>query len=393
MNISKRAVHLSFALLVITTSVNVQGPLYATYALRDGYGMLATTIAFSFYVLGVLPVLLCLGGLSDRIGRRPVIFTSLVLSSSSTALMLLFPQIPTLAVARFLLGVGTALMSATATAYMIELLQSSDTSRAAGWVTASTSVGFGLGPALTSVFLMSNETLSPPSFYMILVGATISGVLVWRLPETVITKPMAPVSMLRLPFFTRDVFWFGGAIFLCWGTTGLVLSILPSVLAQHSLSKYAGLSSMLAISCGLLFQPIAKRLDPTRATQLGILILLPTYALMAWGASKGILWAVLAASLFASSSCYGFVYLGGLAGVAKAVGDEKARASAAFFLLAYLGFSLPVILTGMIADRYGTTTAFMAFGVLLLLGTLALLFGVVGERVGIGKRNEAPMEQ
>jgi MFS family permease len=388
MNISKRAVHLSFALLVITTSVNVQGPLYAAYALRDGYGMLATTIAFSFYVLGVLPVLLCLGGLSDRIGRRPVIFTSLVLSSISTALMLLFPQIPTLAVARFLLGVGTALMSATATAYMIELLQSSDTSRAASWVTASTSVGFGLGPALTSVFLMFNETLSPPSFYLILVGATVSGVLVWRLPETAITRATAPVSMLRLPYFTREVYWFGGAIFLCWGTTGLVLSILPSVLAQHSLSKFAGLSSMLAISCGLLFQPIARKLDPSRATKLGILILLPTYALMAWGASEGILWAVLAASFFASSSCYGFVYLGGLAGVARAVGNEKTRGTAAFFLMAYLGFSVPVIFTGMIADRYGTPTAFAAFGVLLLVGALALFLSVGGERNQVGEQDE-----
>jgi sugar phosphate permease len=130
---------------------------------------------------------------------------------------------------------------------------------------------------------------------------------------------------------------------------------------------------MLAISCGLLFQPVAKKLDPSRATQLGILILLPTYALMAWGASEGVLWAVLAASFSASSSCYGFVYLGGLAGVAKAVGNEKARASAAFFLMAYLGFSVPVIFTGMIADRYGTSTAFTAFGILLLLGALALL--------------------
>jgi MFS family permease len=376
MIISRRHVHLSFALFVITSSVNVQGPLYATYALRDGYGMLATTIAFSFYVLGVLPVLLCLGGLSDRIGRRPVILTSLVLSSISTSLMLLFPHIPTLAVARFLLGVGTALMSATATAYMIELLQSSDTSRAASWVTASTSVGFGMGPALTSVFLMFNETVSPPSFYLILTSAVISAILLWRLPETANTQVTTRVSMLRLPYFTREVFWFGGAIFLCWATTGLVLSILPSVLAQHSLSNFAGLSSMLAISCGLLFQPAAKKLDPARATRVGMLILLPTFALMAWGASEGILWAVLAASFFASSSCYGFVYLGGLAGIAKAAGNEKARASAAFFLMAYLGFSIPVIFTGMIADKYGTLTAFAAFGVLLLVGALALFLAL-----------------
>ena len=129
---------------------------------------------------------------------------------------------------------------------------------------------------------------------------------------------------------------------------------------------------MLAISCGLLFQPMARKLEPKRAIGLGILILLPTYALLAWGATSGTLLAVLAASFFASSSCYGFVYLGGLAGVAKAAGNEKARASAAYFLMAYLGFSVPVIFTGMIADKYGAPTAFTAFGVLLLAGALTL---------------------
>ncbi|WP_261863259.1 MFS transporter [Psychrobacter sp. JCM 18900] len=151
---------------MITTSVNIQGPLYAVYAHNDGYGVLATTIAFSFYVLGVIPVLLAFGGLSDRIGRRKVILISLALSVAATALMLFYPYTRALAVARFILGVGTALMAATATAYMIELLGSSDTMRATAWVTASTTIGFGLGPVLTTVSLMFYETDQPASFFL-----------------------------------------------------------------------------------------------------------------------------------------------------------------------------------------------------------------------------------
>lgn len=365
--------HLAFALCVITTSVNIQGPLYAVYAHNDGYGVLATTIAFSFYVLGVIPILLAFGGLSDKIGRRKTILIALALSMIATCLMLFYPYTRVLAVARFLLGVGTALMAATATAYMIELIDAADTSRATTWVTASTTIGFGLGPALTTISLLFHETEQPASFFLLLAYALLSVFLVWKLPETAHKRSSTLRSMLKLPYFNREVLWYGGGILLCWATTGLVLSIIPSVLATHGLAKYAGISSMLAISCGLLFQPLARKLDPQVATKLGILILLPAYALLAWGALYANLPAILFAALLTSSSCYGFVYLGGLSGVAtSSAKGELARASAGYFLMAYMGFSVPVIFTGLIVDYYGTATAFFTFGLFLLLGALVL---------------------
>jgi len=369
---------LAGALCVITTGVNLQAPLYATYARADGVGVMATTIAFSFYVAGVLPVLLALGGLSDRVGRRRVMLLALALSALGTLLMLAHPHITTLAAARFILGAGTALMSATATAYMLELFGSGRASRAANWVTASTSIGFGLGPVLTSLCLMVRDTVTPPSFFLHLVAVALAAALVWRLPETS-RSPGAPAAdstpapMLRLPYFTREGLWFGGAILLCWATTGLVISILPTVLASHGLQRYSGLATMLAISCGLLFQPMARRVEPRHATRLGLMILVPAYAVLAWGAWSGVLAAVLLGALAASSACYGFVYLGGLAGTAEAAGTEKTRASAAYFLMAYVGFSVPVIFTGLVADHYGTAVALLAFGAVLTAGALALL--------------------
>ena len=364
--------YLAFALCVITTSVNIQGPLYAIYANNDGYGVLATTIAFSFYVLGIIPVLLAFGGLSDRIGRRKTILISLALSIAATALMLFYPYTRALALARFILGVGTALMAATATAYMIELLGSSDTMRATTWVTASTTIGFGLGPVLTTVSLLFYETDQPASFFLLLASGFLAIFLVCQLPETSPKQNTSSASMLRLPYFNREVIWYGGGVLICWATTGLVLSIIPSVLATHGLAKYAGISSMLAISCGLIFQPIARKLDPQVSSKLGLVIIIPAYVLLAWGALNANLPVILLAAFLASSSCYGFVYLGGMLGVARSAGSEQARASAGYFLMAYIGLSVPVIFTGLIVDRYGINIAFYAFGLCLLLGVLVL---------------------
>ncbi|MDD2055975.1 MFS transporter [Pseudomonas sp. GD03860] len=384
MSTSRSPALLAFALCLITFAVNLQAPLYTAYAELSGYGAGATAIAFSGYVLGVLPVLLLLGGLADRVGRRPLILAALGLSMLATLTMLIAPSLQTLGFARLLLGIGTALASATGTAYMSELIHSHDNQRAATWVTASTSLGFGLGAALTSVFLLDGPSLRPGSFYLHLLLALLALLAVWRLPDQ---RPGQSAQLLRLPFYPTGSLAYGLAILLAWACVGLVIALLPSILKQHGLANWSGFSTFCVISCGLLFQPFARRLSPARATAIGLIVLPCSYALLAWGADSGALSAVLFGSVAASSACYGFIYLGGLSAVNNLAGAEKTRASAGFFLLAYLGFSLPVILTGMLVDRLGASTALLVFGLALLGGCLmvgvALLRSPKGQLAAI----------
>ncbi|MEN4828766.1 MFS transporter [Pseudomonas sp. P39-UII1] len=365
---------LAFALCLITLAVNLQAPLYITYADLSGQGAAATAVAFSAYVVGVLPVLLALGGLADRVGRRPLIIAALLLSMLATLLMLVAPGLQTLALARLVLGLGTGLATATATAYMGELMGGASSARAANWVTASTSLGFGLGAALTSLFLLRGPSLTPGSFHLQLLLAGIALVLTWRLPDP---RPAQRGAMLRLPFYPRGSAVYGLAILLAWAGTGLVIALLPGILRQHGLSAWSGFSTFCVTSCGLLFQPLARRMASTKATLLGLAILPCSYALLAWGANAGHLGAVLLGAVAASSACYGFIYLGGLAAVNQLAGSEKTRASAGFFLLAYLGFSVPVIFTGVLSDRLGSGMALLMFGGVLLLGCAAVALALV----------------
>lgn len=282
--------------------------------------------------------------------------------------------------ARLLLGVGTALASATGTAYMSELIAGGDSRTSANWVTASTSLGFGLGAALTSLFLLFRESLVPGSFWVQLGLACVALAAVAGLPDEAPRGRDTP--MLRLPFFPAGSLPYGLSILLAWATVGLVIAVLPSLLAAHGLARWSGFSTFTVISCGLLFQPLARRMAPASATCLGLVILPPSYALLAWGAIHGSLAAVLFGALGASSSCYGFTYLGGLSAVNVLAGAEKPRASAGYFLLAYLGFSLPVIFTGLIADRFGASTALLLFGVSLTLAAVAVAFSILR---GVGR--------
>ena len=358
------AIRLAFALCMITTAVNLQAPLYSALAAESGLGVGATTVAFACYVLGIMPVLLALSGLSDRVGRRPLILAALCLCLVATSLTILAPSLVALGIARFLMGIGTALTSAVAPAYMLDLFKGRDNRAAANWVTVSTSLGFGLGAAITSIFILQEPSLSPPSLWLYLGVGVIALFLVIGLKDDAPRQPHA--EMLRLPAYPAGAAPFGLAILLAWAMVGLVIAILPSTLAQHGLAAWSGFATFGICSCGVLFQPLARKLSPYNSTQVGLIILPLSYALIAWGALQGVLTAVLIGAVAASSACYGFVYLGGLSGVLEVAGQQKSRASAGFFLMAYIGFSIPVITTGAMVDAFGHAIALQVFGGTLL---------------------------
>jgi len=367
---------LSLSLCLITAAVNLPAPLYPAYAHLSGAGAGATAVAFAGYVVGVLPVLLLLGGLADRVGRKPLIAIALLLSMLATLVLLVAPGLYSLGIARCLLGLGTGLASATGIAYMTELLEAegADATCAAGWVTASTSLGFGLGAVATSLCLLRSPGLAPGSFWLQMALAGCALALVCRLPDP---APRRRAAMVRLPCFAPGCAAYGVAILLAWAAVGVVIAILPSVLQAEGLERWAGFSTFSVISCGLLFQPFARRMQPVRAVALGLAILPASYALIAWGAVQGQFSVVLLGTVAASSACYGFIYLGGLGAIAARAGTEKTRASAGFFLLAYIGFSVPVVFTGLIADRWTPATGLVAFGGVLTVGALTLLISMV----------------
>lgn len=81
---------------------------------------------------------------------------------------------------------------------------------------------------------------------------------------------------------------------------------------------------------------------------------------------------VLAGTGITSAASYGFIYLAALAETAARAGTEPARAAAGLFVWAYAGFSVPVILCGLLADRLGLFSAMGTFAALQLLAAAGI---------------------
>lgn len=358
---------LALGLFTVTFAVNLQAPLYDAYAAESDVGATAVTIAFAAYVGGLMPTLLLLGGLSDRIGRRIPIAMALILGTLATALLALAPSWINLVIARFLLGIGTGLATTAGTAYMTEIQGAGRAKNAALIVTSATSLGFGGGALATGISLgVQGHTLLPASYIALFVAAPVLAVVALALPRIDMPRP---VSLLRLPVFPAGTWVFGAAMALAWSTTGMTIAVVPLELAANGLGGWTGLVIFLAIFVGFVCQPIARRMTNHRALALGFSLIPFGFLVVLVGVWLKVLAFVLVGTCITSAASYGFTYLASLAEVSLRAPDDRARATAGLFVYAYFGFSLPVIASGALADMLGLLFAMVVFALVQIAVT------------------------
>lgn len=363
---------LSLCLFTVTFAVNLQAPLYSAYTAESAMGATAVTVAFAAYVAGLMPTLMLLGGLSDKIGRRIPIIIALILGGIGTLALVVAPGWVSLVVARFVLGVGTGLATTAGTAYMAEIMGERQVKRAALFVTSATTLGFGGGALLTGISLsLQGLTFFPSSFALLFAAVPVLVILALRLPRC--DKPKA-VSLLRLPVFPSRTWPYGAAMGVAWSATGMTIAVVPLELQVHGLGNWTGLVIFLAIFVGFLCQPLARRLSNPTALGLGFFLVPAGYvALLAGSWSQSIL-LVLVGAAVTSAASYGFSYLAALSEFSVRAPENRARATAGLFVYAYVGFSIPVIASGILADRYGLLQAMGFFGSALLISTLIVVW-------------------
>ena len=89
-----------------------------------------------------------------------------------------------------------------------------------------------------------------------------------------------------------------------------------------------------------------------------------------------IVW-IIVGTCITSSANYGFTYLAALSEVALRTSDNCARATAGIFIYAYTGFSLPVIASGVLADKIGLLLAMVIFLVIQVgITIITILFWI-----------------
>ncbi|MGW3008115.1 MFS transporter [Streptomyces sp. NPDC001219] len=356
-------------------------PLYGLYRAQLGFSELMVTVVFAVYALGVITVLLLAGNVSDEVGRRPVLLCALGLSAASALCFLFEGGLPMLLLGRVLSGFAAGLFSGAATAAVLELARPGQEAHAGFAATAANMGGLGCGPLLSGLLAQYAPWPLALPFLVHLLLLAGAAVVTWFLPETA-GSPHRPRRLrpqgLRLPPEVRGVFAPSAvAAFAGFSLLGLFTAVAPSFVGEtlgvHNLAV-AGLIVFTVFLGSTAGQSLTARVGVRRALPGGCLVLVLGLSLVATSLALTSL-PLLVIGAVCGGVGQGLAFRAGLTTVGHAAPPEhRGGTISAFFLVAYLGISLPVVGVGALAQALGLRDAGLTFSACVI--ALAITVGL-----------------
>ncbi|WDU60493.1 MFS transporter [Pseudomonas poae] len=388
-------VFLAITLLTFLAASSAPTPLYHLYqeGLHFSAGML--TLIFGVYAMSLLAALLTVGSLSDHLGRKPVIFSALVLNMLAMLLFINESSVIWLIAARTLQGFATGMATAVLGAALL------DTDRQQGPLVNSVAplLGMACGAMGSSLLVEFAPLPTQLIYWTLLLLMLLQAAYVWRLPETVGRIPGGLASLrptLHVPPQARRALWLSLPVDVAvWAMGGFYLSLAPSLVraATGSTSNLigGGLVAVLTLSGALMIFTLRNRpADKVLRLGAGLLAIGVTLILAAVHSASLPLFFI--ATLIAGSG-FGAGFLGALRSVVPlALPHERAGLMSAFYVLSYLAFCLPSLLAGNLIRSFGLIATTDGYGVVLILlavGALAALIWQERRLTYIGKTDNS----
>ncbi|WP_168220790.1 MFS transporter [Streptomyces sp. RFCAC02] len=372
--------------LTLMAASSAPSPLYSEYARRWDLSATSLTVVYAVYALALLIALLVVGGLSDHLGRRPVLVAALAGEAVAMAVLLTAGGVGALVAGRALQGLATGAATGAISAGLIDL-QSPGSRLGPLLTSAGTTIGLALG-ALAGGALTQYAPSPHIVVFALLTAAFLAMAAATALvPETSPLRPGALASLrprASVPHADRGAFLIAvPSMVASWAIGGLYLSLGSSLTADilHSGNHLvAGLVVALlpasaALACIVLrgMSPLPMMLLGSAALAAGSALTLP--ALLA--PSMGLL---LAATAVAGAG-FGTAFFGAFRMLAQTAHEKRAEMFAAVYVVCYLANSVPAVAAGFAVPTAGLrTTALVYVGAVTALALLSVLFAGVTLR-------------
>lgn len=361
----------------------VPTPLYPIYQRQDGFTSFTVTVIFAVYAVGVVTSLLLAGHVSDWVGRKRVLLPALGLEALAAILFLVWPALPGLIVARFLTGLGVGMITATATAYLLELhaAHRPDAGRARfELVSAAANLG-GLGTGTLIAGALAEFVSAPlrTPYLVFLVLLALSAVAVVAVPETVVAPDVPPrYRPQRIRVARGDRTGYAVATlsaFTSFAVFGLFTSLAPSFVAgslHHPDRLLAGTIVFLVFGVAAAVQAASGGLSERQRLVVGVATEATGLVVLAVGMQTASLALFLIGGAVAGAGA-GLLFKSGVGAVAAmAAPHVRGEALAGLFLIGYLGLIGPALGLGIATQYLPATTAMLWFSG-FLLAMLALI--------------------
>ena len=361
---------LSITLLGFLAASTAPTPLYHLYQEQLQFSAAMLTLIFGVYALSLLAALLTVGSLSDYLGRKPVIFTAVVLNSVAMLLFIYADSVAWLIGARVLQGFATGMATAVLSATLL------DVDRQQGPLINSVAPLLGMAMGGMGCGLLAEFAPAPLqlTYWLLLALFVLQAVYVWRLPESVSPQAGAWASLrptLHVPVQARATLWRVLPLNVAtWALGGFYASLAPSLVrtATGSTSNLIGGATVAALTLTGAAMIFTLRNQPaSKALQLGTVLLPTGIVLILLGVHSASLPLFFLGTLVAGCG-FGAGFLGAVRSlVPLALPHERAGLMSAFYVLSYLAFCLPSFLAGNLTHTFGLVATADGYGAGLIV--------------------------
>jgi len=370
--------------MLIAASSSAVTPLYRLYQQSMHLTPFWITVVFAVYVASLLAALLTVGGLSDYVGRRPVILAALLLNGAAMILFSEARDVGQLILARAVqglcVGVGTTALGAAIL----------DTNRARGPLLNSVTTFLGMtAGSLGAAALIAIAPDPLHRVYEILLGlTTVMIALLWVMPESSGRKTGALASLrphVSVPPQSRSVLVrLTPANMASWALGGFYLSLMPTVVAT-AMGVASPWIGGVVVSALMLTAAVAvatfRDWPARRLILVGTSTLSLGVAVSMFGIWQHQVSALLAGTVIAGAG-FGSTFSATLRALLPTAGPhQRAGLLSAFYLQSYLAFSLPAVAAGISIPLIGLSTAAYVYGaVIILLAVISMIASLRTDR-------------
>lgn len=317
------------------------------------------TWIFAAYPIALIPVLVILGDLSDRIGRRNAMLLGLLAELVGVLLFAFASGVPWLVAGRAFMGLGVGLSLSPASVAMVEFSASGKEKRAGAISTGISALGIGaamlVGGGLTEYAPYPLRL----NFFVLAAAVVAVAVLVLGIPHHTVGESTDRwrLRAIVIPRGSRGIFVAGAIAFASAFLLGAIVLPLGAKIAQQLAGSTNALvtGALLSVfaACITVFALLARRLAVwTLVVAGGIGSIAAVWLFVITGATHSLVVFLLAAAV--AGAAYAFDFAGGLTVFNRyAAPHHRASMVSGGYLVGYLAQGVGAPAIGWVVTGHG----------------------------------------